>query len=107
MGINYIGKPPKQWIIPVTLGCDKAFTVRKRDAAGQLVNWGGQVYIEIDINKLVPTRVSAVVAGGLATFTIQSTVCDLVKQGTRWRIVMQVNTAETALAVGTFERHDG
>jgi hypothetical protein len=107
MAINYLGKPPKKWIIPVTLGCDRSFTVRKRDALGQLVNWNAQVYIDISINKASPTRVFAVVDGGLATFTIQSTVCDLTKQGTQWRIVMAVNGFETPLAVGTFERHDG
>ncbi len=104
---NYLVKPPKQFVISVTLGCDRSFSLRKRNSLGQLVNWAAQVYIDIDINKASPTRVSAVIDGGLATFTIQSTVVDLVKSGTKWRIVMTASGVETPLAVGTFERHDG
>lgn len=107
MAINYLGKPPKKWVIPVTFGCDRSFTVRKRNALGELVSWGAQVYIDMDINKSSPTRVFAVVDGALATFTLESAVCDLANQSTRWRIVVAVNGFETPMAVGNFERHDG
>lgn len=106
---SYLGQPPKSWILPVTLGCDRSFTVRRRDAAGVLVDWEALVYIVIDINKASPTTVQATVDGPQATFTIDSAVCDQCKNTTKWRIVMSEPTVglETPLAVGTFERHDG
>lgn len=104
---NYVAKPPKSWVIPVTRGCDRAFTLRRRDPAGELADWNASVYMEIDIDKADPTSVEAVVEGSLASFLIDSAVCDQVRNATRWRIVMSEGELETALAVGNFERHDG
>lgn len=108
MRSSYLGQPPKSWVLPVTLGCDRSFTVRRKDVAGQAVNWDSLVYIVIDINKASPTTVQAVVDDDLASFVINSNLCDQVKNTTRWRIVMSDTSGiETPLAVGTFERHDG
>ena len=106
---DYIGSPPVEKIIPVTRGCDTSFSIRRTDADGDSVNFdpGTQVYMWIDIDKDNPTKVNAVVAGSVATFSIQSTVLDSVKNGTRWRAVLDVGDEETALLVGRFERHDG
>lgn len=108
MTSNYLGNPPAKWVIPVTRGCDRAFTVRRRDSSGAPVNWDADVYIVIDIDRASPSTVAAVVSGAIASFRIESTICDQVKNSTRWRIVMSDSADfETPLAVGTFERHDG
>lgn len=107
MATNYLGKPPKSWVIPVTRDCDRVFTMRRKDAAGDPVDWDADVYIDIDIDKSSPTRVEAAVVDNEASFVLQSTVCDLVKNTTKWRVAMSRDGIETPLAIGTFERHDG
>lgn len=106
---DYLTAPPRAFVIPVTRGCDRAFTVRRKNSSGDLADWDSSVYISIDIDKSDPTVVSAEVDGAYATFRLESSVCDLVKNSTtKWRIVMSdANGLETALAVGVFERHDG
>jgi len=61
----------------------------------------------IDVNRVTPTQVNAVVSGSTAAFNLDYAVCDLVKTGTRWRIVLDLGAAEIALLVGKFERYDG
>lgn len=108
MANNFLGRPPKSWIIPATKGCDRAFTVRRKDSAGEPVDWDAEVYIVIDIDKDEPTTVQADVSGSIASFLIDSETCDSVKNATRWRIIMSDdNGLETPLAVGRFERYDG
>lgn len=107
--MTYIGTPPTAYVIPVTRGTDRTFTLRRRDSEGEPVNWAADIYIDIDIDKLDPERVEAVVTDDEAVLRIESTVLDLVKNSTKWRIVRSVDgepTFETAIAVGTFERHD-
>lgn len=104
---NYLGKPPTSWVIPVTRGCDRTFTVRRRDSAAALVDWDADVYIVIDIDRDDPTTVEADVEGSSAVFLLDSGVCDAVRDSTRWRIIMSDGGLETPLAVGAFERHDG
>jgi len=104
---NYLGRPPQTWVLPVTKGCDRTFTVRRKNSAGQLEDWNALVYIVVDIDKANPTRINASVDGAIAEFIIDDNVCDLVKNTTKWRIVMSINSIETPLAVGNFERHDG
>ena len=106
---DYIGAPPQEKLIPVTRGCDRAFTVQRTNAQGQAQNFdaGTTVYMWIDINKAAPTKVNAVVSGATAAFTISDTICDQVKTGTRWRAVLDLGDLEIPLLVGKFERHDG
>lgn len=106
---NYLIPPPVEKVIPVTRGCDRLFTVERKNEAGESTNFatGSAVYMWIDIDKTAPTKVDAVVSGSQAAFSIQSTVLDLVRTGTRWRIVLDVADTETPLLVGKFERHDG
>jgi hypothetical protein len=106
---SYICPPPLVKLIPVTLGCDRSFTVQRVNSSGTPVNFdaGTTSYIFIDISRENPTRVNAVISGSTAAFTISSTVCDLVKTGTRWRIVLDFGELESPLLVGRFERHDG
>jgi hypothetical protein len=61
----------------------------------------------VDVDKAAPTKVNAVVSGSTAAFALQSTLLDLVKSSTRWRIVLDVGESETPLLVGKFERYDG
>jgi len=68
---------------------------------------GSSVYMLIDIDRAAPTQVNAVVSGSTAAFTLDYTVCDLVKTGTRWRIVLKIGSSELPLLVGKFERYDG
>jgi hypothetical protein len=106
---EYIGAPPAEKVIPATRGCDSAFAIRRTDDVGELVDFapGTEVYMWIDIDKQSPTKVSAAVSGATATFRIESSVLDVVRNGTRWRAVLDVGDEETALLVGRFERHDG
>jgi len=106
---NYICAPPVEKVIPVTRGCDRAFTVQRVSSSGAAVAFdaGAQVYMWVDVDKAAPTKVNAVVSGSMASFAIQSTVLDLVKDSTRWRIVLDVGELEVPLLVGKFERYDG
>lgn len=107
---NYIGIPPAEKIIPVTRGCDRSFTIQRVDSGGDPIDFdpATTVYMWIDIQRSDPTRVDAVVSGALAAFSLQSTVCDLVRDGTRWRVVLDLGSdVELPLLVGKFERYDG
>lgn len=106
---EYIGAPPAQKVIPVTKGCDRAFTVQRTNPTGTPVNFdaGTTVYMWIDIDRANPTKVDAVVSGSTAAFTISDTICDQVRSGTAWRAVIDLGDLEVPLLVGRFERHDG
>lgn len=108
---DYIGSPPTKYVIPVTKGADREFTLRRRNTEGDPVNWDAELYIDIDIDKTDPTRVEAEVEGDEAVLRIESTILDLVKNSTKWRIVRSADDTpesfEIAVAVGTFERFDG
>ena len=105
---DYVMSPPTDKVIPVTLGCDRAFTISRTNASGTPVNYdaGTTVYMWVDL-PTGTTKVDAVVSGANAAFTIPSTVCDLVKNTTKWRVVLDVADLEIPLLVGKFERHDG
>lgn len=107
MATNYWSKPPKVWLISVTRGCDRVLTIRRRDAAGELVDWDADLFIDVDVDRSDPTRVEADVDGAEATFVLQSDLCDVVKNTTKWRVFMSRDGIETPLAVGTFGRSDG
>ena len=109
MTANYICAPPAERVIPVTKGCDRAFTIQRVSSSGAAVNFdaGSQVYMWLDVDRAAPTRVDAVVSGSTAAFALQSTVLDLVRSSTRWRIVLDVGELEVPLLVGKFERYDG
>jgi hypothetical protein len=100
--------PPESGVIPVTKGCDRAFTIQRVNEAGSPVSFdaGVEVYIWVDVDP-TPIKVNAVVSGSNASFTIQSAVCDVVKNNTRWRAVLDSGDLETPLLVGRFERRDG
>jgi hypothetical protein len=106
---DYIGAPPAENLIPVTRGCDRAFTIQRTNSSGTPVNFdsGTQVYLWVDIDRTNPTKVNGVVSGSTAAITISDAVCDQVKTGTRWRAVLDVGDLEIPLLVGRFERHDG
>lgn len=106
---KYIGAPPVEKVIPVTMGCDSAFSIRRTNSDGEPVDFdpGTEVYMWLDIDKRSPTKVSATVSGSTASFRLNYTVLDNVRNGTRWRAVLDVGSEETALLVGRFERHDG
>jgi len=106
---SYVCAPPAERIIPVTRGCDRAFTIQRLNSGGTAVNFdaGSSVYMWIEIDRAVPTRVDATVSGSTAAFALDYTVCDLVRTATRWRVVLKVGSSELALLVGKFERHDG
>ena len=107
--MSYICPPPLEKLIPVTLGCDRSFTVQRVNSSGTPVDFDAETtsYIFIDISRDAPTRIDAVISGSTAAFTIDSVVCDEIKNGTRWRIVLDMGELEVPLLVGRFERHDG
>jgi len=104
---NRIGTPPQKWVIPVTKGCDRRFTVRRRDSEGDLTNWSADVVMVIDVDADTTVEVDAVVNGANAEVVLESATCDQVDASSRWRLLMADDGVETALAVGTFSRHDG
>lgn len=106
----YIGDelPPK--VIRVTKGADRKFTIRRRDADNNPLDWDAEVYLNIDIDKDTVERVDAIVTGELAEMRIESTIADVVTNRTTWQAVMSeagAPTLETPLMVGTFQRQDG
>lgn len=106
---SYIGSPPDQFIIPVTLGADREFTLNRVDVNNNAVDWAAQVFIAIDIPG--QAQIEATVTGNQAVILLPGTVCDQVKPTTRWRLYMQTTTGSgtftTPIAVGAFERDDG
>lgn len=106
----YLVDPPPEYVVPVTKGTDLDFTLRRVDADGNPQDWAADLYISIDIDKLAPTQINAAVTNELAVFHIESITLDQTKNGMKWRVVASVPgtpTNEVAVAVGTFERHDG
>lgn len=113
----YIGTPPAEFVISVTKGADRKITLNRKDADGNSVNWDGAVWISVDIDKAAPTRVDATVTADAAVLVLPSSVCDRAKSpsaqgtgGTFWRVIMATADSpplDIAVAVGTFERHDG
>lgn len=109
MATNLVN-PPQQFVIPVTKGCDRAFTLNRKDNAGASVDWDADVYIDILIDPEDPERVTATVTDSAAAFRIESDICDAVTNSTVWRIVMSQPgspTLETPVALGKFKRFDG
>lgn len=106
---DFLCPPPAEKIIPVTRGCDRSFTIQRRDPDGDPVDFdeGTDVYLVIDIDRNSPTQVHAVVSGSTAAVTIPDAVCDQCRNGTRWRAVIDQGSLEIPLLVGKFERHDG
>lgn len=104
---DYIGAPPAAKKIPVTKGCDFSFTIQRIDTEGEPADFdaGTAVYVWVDIDP--PVKVDAEVSGSTAAVTIFDSVCDLVKNSTRWRAVIDQGDLEVPLLVGRFERNDG
>lgn len=107
--MTYIGDPPEAFVIPVTLGADREFTMNRNDGTPQQnpVDWDATVSMTIDIDKNAPTVIPATVTGSQAVILIPSATADQVKNTTRWRIYMHANSLTTPIAVGSFERDDG
>lgn len=109
MTTTYVVEPPQEMIIPVTRGCDRAFTIQRVDESNAPVNFGAgvTVYMWVDIDPEDPTKVDATVSGSEAAFVLDATLCDDVRHRTRWRIVLDQGALETPLLVGRFIRNDG
>jgi hypothetical protein len=105
--MTYIGAPPQKFVIPVTLGADREFTINRVDSSNNPVNWSATVSIAIDINPASPTIVAATVTGNQAVVLLPSATCDQVTNYTRWRLYMDASGLTTPIAVGMFERDDG
>ena len=108
---DYVTPKLPNRVIPLTKDCDSKITIRRHDpGTSGPVDWDADVYMLIDIDKLAPTKVDATVAGSLATVVVESSVANLCKNGTTWRVVMSSAGSpsyERPLMVGTFERNDG
>lgn len=106
---DYVVPPPAAKVIPVTRGCDRAFSLRRVDANAAPINFdvGTTVYMWVDVESGGPLKVDAVVSGSTANFVIDSAVCDQVRNNARWRVVLDSGDLETPLLVGRFERRDG
>lgn len=53
MATNLVN-PPQQFTIPVTKGCDRAFTLNRKDTAGAAVDWNASLYMDILIDPNSP-----------------------------------------------------
>ena len=105
---DYVVPPPTAKVIPVTRGCDRAFTIQRVDTNGNPVNFsaGTTIYMWVDTESGTQ-KVDATVAGSTAAFVLESTVCDKVRNNARWRAVLDTGDLELPLLVGRFERRDG
>lgn len=106
---DYLGDPPEERVIPVTKGCGKRVTINRVDDVGDPVDYGGDVFFDIDIDKTAPTRLTAVVDGDSAEVVIPFDTADLTKTGMAWRAILSVTGTPppAPILVGSFERHDG
>ena len=105
---DYLIDPPIAKLLPVTKGADRAFSVRRVDTNGDPVDYdAGTVSMWIDIDPTDPTEVEATISGASASLRIPSTVCDLARSGTKWRIVWTDGTDDIPIVVGRVKRHDG
>lgn len=106
---DYLIAPPAEYVIPVTRGADRAFTVARTDEVGDPVNFdeGSTVTFTVDADPDDPTSVDAVVTGAEAAFVIPSTVLDLCRNRAKWRVVLTVGELDTPLIVGRIHRYDG
>jgi hypothetical protein len=104
---DYIGVPPLEKIIPVTKGCDRAFSLRRVDGDGEPVDFDEESTVYMWVDLATPVKLDADVDGSLAALVISDVVCDQVSKGTRWRVVLDQGELEVPLMVGRFERHDG
>src|SRR5947209_8971845 len=108
---SYVGPPAVSLVIPVTLGCDFVFSVRRLDANQQPVDYVGPVVCHVtDDRELINETIPATVTGNMATVRLTPDVLDRVRYSTKWRLAAQdpsfTPTLETPLMVGTFEPHD-
>lgn len=102
------GDPPVKRVIPVTLGADKRYTLRRRNTDGDPVDWDAVVYVNVQVNPV--ERVDADVTGADAVVDLESDLLDRVKNSTTWQAMASFPgspTNEVPIAVGTFERNDG
>lgn len=105
---SYVVSPPVEKVIPVTKGCDRAFSVRRVNDAGSPTNFdaGTTVYMWVEVGSS-PVKVDATISGSNATFVLDSALCDQVRNGAKWRAVLDKGDLELPLLVGRFERRDG
>lgn len=108
MATEYIGNPPLEAIIPVTLGCSRTFTVERINTDGDPQDWNADLHLSVELSRSQPTTtINATVSGSTATITIPSTVCDSTKNtSSAWQLVMVADNNPVAVMVGKFERHD-
>lgn len=108
---NYVVPPPiEDKVVSLTKGTDCVFTLRRRDADDNPVDWDVAVWVFVDIDRKNPTKVPAVVTGPLAAVRIESETADLIRDGAAWRVARSTDgtpSLERPLMVGYFERHDG
>lgn len=103
---TYLLAPPPEAIIPVTRGCDRAFTVQHQPA-GVVTDYPAGSSVTMSIATEPPTVLTATIERFNAHITIPSPVADLVRTGTRWRCILDLGGLELPLLVGTFRRCDG
>lgn len=109
MTTEYIGDPPLEAIIPVTLGCSRTFTIERVDANNLPVNWDATIKLAVETSKTQQAVIiNGVVNGTSARITVPANVCDTVKNTTSWQLIMipSSDSNPVAVMVGKFERHD-
>jgi hypothetical protein len=104
-----MGNPPPEYLIPVTLGADFAFSIVVTDTNSNPVDLSAAVFQVVLVKGNPPTTISGVVSTNTAAFVVPSTLADQTKNSTMWQICITTvpGTIPIAVAVGKFERHDG
>jgi hypothetical protein len=104
---------PAEMILPVTLGCGARFTINRvvmgPDGEKVPVSFSSsdEVFLSIEAKGGQTFRVDATIDANQALFVIPSSICDQVRDWDCWQAVVLHGHSENALAVGSFERHDG
>lgn len=105
---DYIGDKLSPTIIRVTKGCDRKFSLTRKDVTGAPLDWNATLVMKIGTSPV--TSISATVTNNVADVRIESAVCDQVTNTTTWQLYMSETgapTLETPLRVGRFQRQDG
>jgi hypothetical protein len=114
--IDVSGAAASGYVLPVTLGCDCRFVVRRINQYGWAWDYhpSPAIYLDIEANTQTVRLPATTVEANIATFTVPSTVADRVRTGSTWQAILSLPDAtvpdqmvQTPLIVGTFERFVG
>jgi len=102
--MNYVTAPPAEAVIPLTTNCARAFTLEHRDSAGQRQDWPPGAAVTMQIGD---TTVPAALSAYNASIVLPAALCDTLRTGDRFQVLLSRAGLDTPLLIGRFARHDG